>query len=435
MQTTGQAAVRKRRIFYGWWIVAAGAVIQMMNGALLFHGFGAYFVHLHAQFGWSRTMVSGAFSMARAESGILGPFQGWLIDKFGPRAVMQVGIVIFGLGFMLFSQIDSVLTFYLTFLIMAVGSSLGGFMAISTTVANWFARKRSMAFALTMSGFALGGLLVPGLAWSLNTFGWRPTAFASGVAIILIGIPVASLMRQAPEKYGYLPDGDPPHQQTEGGVSPAYATRVSNLGQAAIGFTVKEALKTPTFWFLSVGQAMALLAVSATMVHLIPHLVEKVGLSLEAAGGVVALLTAMSILGQLSGGYFGDRIEKRFGVAVCLLGHMVALLVLAYASTVTLVLVFAVIQGLAWGFRGPLGVAIRADYFGRAHFATILGFSALVMMTGMIAGPLFAGSMADWRGDYQLAFIIVGLLAGVGSVLFLAARKPAPPSAHDHLRR
>ena len=86
------------RIFYGWWIVAAGFGLEGLIGALMFHAYGAYAVLLREEFGWSKTMLSAAFAMARAESGILGPVQGWLTDRFGPRVLIRVGMVIFGVG-------------------------------------------------------------------------------------------------------------------------------------------------------------------------------------------------------------------------------------------------------------------------------------------------------------------------------------------------
>ena len=118
------------RIFYGWYIVAAAGGIQMLAGLLWVQSYGAYVVLLQEDFGWSKALVAGAFALTSIESGVLGPLQGWLVDKFGPRAILRIGILIFGIGFILFSQIDNLITFYLTFALIAVGSSLGGFQGI-----------------------------------------------------------------------------------------------------------------------------------------------------------------------------------------------------------------------------------------------------------------------------------------------------------------
>ena len=133
----------RSRVYYGWWIVVAGAINQTIINLTLGRSFGAYAVLLERDFGWSKTALSAAYSMQQAENGILGPFQGWLIDRFGPKASMRLGITMFGLGFMAFSQINSLTTFYLCYLMLAVGSSLGGFFPVNVIIANWFDRKRA----------------------------------------------------------------------------------------------------------------------------------------------------------------------------------------------------------------------------------------------------------------------------------------------------
>ena len=409
-----------RRVFFGWWIVGAGFSLQAINGGLLFHGFTVYFLPLQDHFGWSGALIAGAFSLSRFESAILGPIHGWAVDKYGARYIVLFGIIVFGIGFLLFSAVNSILTFFLAFAFLSVGSSLGGFLSISATIAQWFSRKRSLAMGISMTGMGLGGVMVPAIAWSVTNQGWQTTAFISGILVWVIGIPSAFLMRHKPEAYGYLPDGDLP-AVVEPGVP-------DGLGDSHVtdgSFSARQALQTPAFWLLSGGHAAALLMVSTVSIHQVPHMVRSVGLSLEAAGGMVALLLAITVVGQLGGGYVADRINKQLLLVVCMLGHAVGMLFLAYATTVPHLLIFAVLHGLAWGVRGPTIQAIRADFFGRAAFGTIMGFSSMVIMVAMIAAPIFAGWMADLRGgDYQLPFTILAGLVGLGSVFFVFARKP-----------
>jgi sugar phosphate permease len=421
MSTTESTRKHPTRIFYGWIIVAGGFLIQLLNGGLLFHAFSAYILPLQAQFGWSRAALSGAFSMARAESGILGPFQGWLIDRFGARSTMLVGNLLFGVGFLLFSRMDTLLSFYLSFALIALGSSLGGFMPITATVTNWFARRRATAMAASMVGMGVGGLLVPVVAYSLTAHGWRATAFVSGLLVLAIGMPASLLMRHKPEPYGYLPDGDPPDGPEKA------ATRRQNKTAADPGFTARQALRTPTFWLLSLGHGSALLVVGAVLVHQVPHMVQSIGLSAEAAAANVALLVAISITGQMTGGYLGDRLDKRLVMFGCMWLHAIALTIFAFATTRAEAALFALLHGTGWGMRGLLINAIRADYFGRAAFASITGFNSLIVMIGMTGGPLFAGFLYDLVGDYQTAFLILAGLAALGSIALFLARKPAPP--------
>ena len=407
-----------RRIFYGWWIVAAGSMIQMLNGGLLFHAFSAYILPLNAEFGWSRSLLSGAFSMAQAEGGILGPLQGWLIDRFGPRAVMRVGITVFGVGFLLFSRMDSIVMFYAAFAMMAIGSGLGTFLPVATTVTNWFRRRRATAMGIFMAGMGVGGLMVPVVVWSLSTHGWRSTSFVSGILVLAIGLPMTQFMRRQPEDYGYRPDGA------------AAPTGDAGSGQAEDpdiedpGLTLGQALRTSAFWMLAIGHASALLVVGAAIVHQIPYMVEGIGLTEGTAAGIVSLLVAMNIAGQVGGGYVGDRVNKRLVITGCLLGHAAALVVFAFVTTFWGAVAFALLHGIAWGVRGPLVISIRADYFGRRAYAQVMGFSSLVMMMGMTTGPLVGGFLRDVTGTYSSAFVILAALAACGSVAVFLARKP-----------
>ena len=387
----------------------------------MFHAYGAYVVLLRGEFGWSKTMLAAAFSMARAESGILGPVQGWLTDRFGPRILIRVGVVIFGLGFILFSQITSAVAFFLTFFLIALGSSLGGYLPIGVAIVAWFRRRRALALSLSATGMPVGGLLTPAVALALTHWGWRWTAFLSGIVIIAVGLPTARLVRHRPEPYGETPDGDPPDGQRP----PASARHTA--APAGAEFTVREALRTPAFWCLAVGHGAALLVVSAVLVHLIIHVTERLGYSLAQGAAVVALMTATQVVAQIGGGFAGDRFSKRAIAAGCMVGHAAALLLLASATAFWMVLAFAVLHGLAWGVRGPLMSAIRADYFGSRSFGTITGMSSMVVMLGMMAGPLVAGLLADRTGSYEIGFQVLAALAAAGSLFFVLAKRPRAP--------
>ena len=170
LESVDQILRPQGRVFFGWWIVLGGAGIYMLSSALLMQSYGAYVVLLHRDFGWSKTLLAGAFSMARIESGILGPLQGWLIDRFGPRAILRIGIVLFGLGFVAFSRVDSLLTFYLTFFLIALGSSLGGFVTV-----------------LLATNFTRG--LVPALVLGAEGGGVRPSVAAACDLQVTVPLP------------------------------------------------------------------------------------------------------------------------------------------------------------------------------------------------------------------------------------------------------
>ena len=404
------------RIFYGWWIVAAGFGIEALVGALMFHAYGAYVVLLREEFGWSKTLLSAAFAMARAESGIFGPLQGWMTDRFGPRILIRTGMTIFGIGFILFSFIGSPVTFFLAFFMMAVGSSLGGYLPVGVALVSWFRRRRALALSISSAGMAAGGFLVQFVALAMTRWGWRWTAFASGVLVLLVGIPLAQIVHHRPELFGEQPDGDR--------VDPAKPVR---RRAALVDFTPREAVRTRAFWCMAVGHGAALLVVSAVMVHLIVHMTERLGYSLQQGAAVLALMTAVQLTAQLGGGWVGDHVNKRAIVVGCMAAHAAGLLLVAHATAFWMVAGFTVLHGAAWGIRGPLMSAIRADYFGAASFGTITGFSSMIVMLGMMGGPLVAGILADRTGSYVPGFQVLAALAAAGSIAFVFATPPSPP--------
>ena len=417
---------RPRTIFYGWWIVFAGGGLQMMVAALMGQAYGAYVVLLRDDFGWSKTSLAAASSLREAESGILGPLHGFMLDRFGPRAVSRLGVVILGIGFMLFSQVQTLWTFYGAFLVMAAGASMCGFLTATTAAVNWFERRRATAISLTSAGFGLGGMLVPLTALSMENFGWRNTAILSGVLVWVVGLPLSQLYRHRPQDMGLEPDGVPPRTQ-------ATLVAASDVSPGGTDFTLGEALRTSSFWWIALGHTSALFVVSSMGVHLVSHVRESQGYSLGQASTVVLMLTFVFMCGNISGGLLGDRVNKRLLVVTCMAMHCIGLLLLSHAVNFWMVLAFTVIHGLAWGWRGPQMTAIRADYFGRSAFGRIMGASNVVIILGTISGPLIAGLLYDRTGNYRIGFDILAGIALTGSVFFMLAKKPAPPERRSRL--
>jgi MFS family permease len=192
-------------------------------------------------------------------------------------------------------------------------------------------------------------------------------------------------------------------------------------------FTAREALRTPAFWLLSLGHGFALFVVHAVSVHSITHMNQGLGYTLEQASLVYTLLTVSQICGVALGWLIGDHFEKRLIAAACMLMHALGLLMLTHALNLAMVLAFAVLHGAAWGLRGPFMQAIRADYFGRSAIGMILGLSFMIIVIGQVGGPMIAGILADLTGNYRLGFTIIALLAGLGSLFFVLARKPERP--------
>ncbi len=402
------------KIFYGWRMVAAGAGIQFLQAALLHQAFGAYLAVLTDERGWSKTALSGAAALQPMETALFGPVLGWIIDRFGPQGMIRAGIVTFGAGFILLSRIDSLVGFYAAFLVIALGSSLCGFFSLNVAIIHWFEKRRARALSSLSLGLALGGIFTPVIAWSLHSYGWRATAFASGVLAILVGWPLARMFHRRPEDRGETVDGLPP--------AAAGAGHPEAIAQRE--YSALEALHTSAFWLLSLGHGLALLVVYAVSVHAITHMKEGLGYSLAGASFVISLVTVGQLGGIVLGWAIGDRFEKRFIAAGCMLAHATGLLMLTYAAGPVMLGAFAVLHGVAWGLRGPFMQAIRADYFGRRSIGMILGLSSVIIVMGQIGGPMVAGLFADLTGNYRAGFTLLAVLTGLGSLCFLFAKRP-----------
>ena len=417
---------KKHRIFYGWKMVWASFGLQVIQSGLLQQSLGAYVAVLREEFGWGKAALAGAAVIQQVENALLGPIQGWLIDRFGSRVMVRSGIIMLGMGFMLFSQVESLTGFYAAFLVIALGSGFSGFFPLTVALMHWFEKKRARALSSMQLGGACGGMLAPLVAMSMLSFGWRTTALAAGVFIILVGFPLASVIRRRPADIGEVVDGLRNSRTEE--AAPAATSPTSAAPAAGPDFTASQAVRTGAFWFISLGHGLSLLVVSAVNVHAITHLKEGLGYALDAAAMVMGLMTAGQFLGILLAGAIGDRYDKRLLSAGCTFFHMTGMLLLTYATSYFMLVGFAALHGVAWGLRGPLMQAMRADYFGRTSTGLIAGLSFMIVLIGQVVGPVVAGALADATGNYRSGFTTLAMLAGLGSVFFLLVKAPVRKS-------
>lgn len=389
----------------------------MLVGGLVQHAYANYAVLLREEFGWGTTLIAFGFALNRVESGLLGPVQGWLLDRYGPRPVMSAGAIIIGIGLMLFSTVSNAVEFFAFYFIVAVGASLAGFITVVTAVVNWFDRKRSLALSLAQAGFPVGGVLIPLVVYCLERYGWRPTAFGSGVVAMVVILGLAQLMHRHPHDVG---------QEIDGG-DEVLADGTVVKRDAALDFTLEQAVRTRAFWFLNLGHATALLVVGSTMTHLSVYLTEEQGFTLQQAGFVGFSLLMLQLVGQLLGGRLGDLMSKQLLVIIAMVGHVTGMLLFTFATAPWMIWAFVPFHGMAWGLRGPLMQAMRADYFGASSFGRIMGWSSMIMMLGTMSGPLIVGFLRDSTGSFTPGFATVTILASVAVVFFAFAGKPTHP--------
>lgn len=426
-------------VFYGWWLVLLSGFVMMLAHVPLFHAMGVWAVALEREFGWTRTQLGLALTFTRIEGGLMGPVEGYLVDRLGARRMVMIGLLVLAAGFLLFSQVNSLWLFYLSYVVMAVGQGFGGWLSLMTMLNNWFVRKRATAIGWANVGSRLGALiLVPAIAWAIDPddpqVGWRTTAMLLGLFTLIVAIPVSSLIRNRPQEYGLLPDGAPTTPQPTQPVSASgQAEEKGVLTKTAVptDYTTSQALRTSAFWFIAFGHGFTSMVIIAIMAHL-GLLIVDAGFDVPTVAWVVAIYTAVAMVAQVVGGYIGDRIPKRVALFIFSTFQSVGVVALTYATTIGGLVLFAFLFGLGFGGRNPLTVAIRGDYFGQAAFGKILGLSTVPMNILMLFAAPFAGWMRDTRGNYEVAFLILAGCSFLGGVCFLLAKRPVlAPIASD----
>ena len=445
--SVGRLRSRAGNAFYGWRLVPVAGLIMTVSTTPMFHAMGLWFVAMEHSFGWSRTQLSMAFAFTRVEGGILGPIEGYLVDRLGTRRLVFIGLLIMGAGWLCFGQIRSLWMFYLAYVIVALGQGLGGWLALTTMLNNWFSRRRATAMGWASSSSRMGSLLlIPALAWAmdpefdrlrrlasnlldieLSRASWSLTATLLGIVVIALAFPLSRFIRNRPEEYGLLPDGDPP--ATAPRRAGPGAARSALASPDRIDFTLQEALRTRAFWLISIGHGFTSMVLIGLVAHLPPMMTDQ-GYSLQTAAFVITAYTAVSMVFQVVGGVLGDRVPKHIALTVFVLIQSGAVFLLTYGpATLPIAYLFAMLFGMGFGGRSPLTTAIRGDYFGRKSFGKIMGLAQVPMNVLLLIAPIFAGVMRDRLGDYTVAFTVLACCSAFGALLFFFAKRPAPPTA------
>jgi MFS family permease len=404
----------------GWWVVVGGSVLLTLQNGLILSAFGAYLVTITADTGWTPGVIALGYAILQLGNGFLAPLTGWCCDRFGTRAVSRAGTLATAAGFALASQAGDAGHFIGAVSVIALGCSAAGIMPLTVAVVQTITERRTLALGLLPTGIALGGLVVPLVTWALDGFGWRATFLGVAAVILVIGIPAGSFLPRERRGRRAAPPAVPDEPAPDPDAGPSH-----NLGGA---------LRTTAFWLLVLGHGTALVAVSAVNLHLVPLMTNHHGIPLATAGLTVAVMSTTQLLGQVVTGFIGDRVDKRWLAAACMVVQTGVLIVLATASGVELVVAAAVVHGIAWGLRGPVMTAMRTDYFGTGSFGTIMGWSTGFVSIGLVVGPLLVTAIEGGPGGYPWAFLTLAMVTAVGSVTFAVLRRPRagamPARAH-----
>ena len=418
----------RRKVFYGWWIVGAGSVLNMLAGGTYWNGFSVYFLSVSRDLGLSRAATSLAYGLARLEGGLEGPVAGYLVDRLGPRTMIAFGGLLAGLGFILLSQTHSFTMFLLMYVVvLSMGMNAGFNHGVMAAVNQWFIRRKGMAMSIVSMGQSIGGAVVtPTVAIIVLNLGWRTASIISGVAIIAVVIPLSLVVRRSPESVGLLPDGDLAPAIAHSGPSDTASLRFRRH-ITTVDFTAKEAFATTTYWFLAAGMGLRIAAHSGVFVHLVPLIVWK-GQSEATGAFVVAFVSFTSIPLRVFLGWIGDKWAKQKMVGITMLLSAASLAILLRSDgSIWQLLVFAAFFAFAESVSG-MSWSLVGDFFGRTSFATLRGGITLVYSLMAMGTPVFAGRVFDTTGSYDGALIPILVVYLVAAFVFWNIPRPKIPS-------
>lgn len=434
---TAPETQRRPRIFYGWYLVAASFTCNAFTSGAYWQGFQVFFLPILREFGWSRAALSGAFALRQIETGAFAPILGFVVDRIGPKPVIIFGAVLLGIGMVLISYTFSIWSFYLFFMVASIGAS-GTSHAIGWTVVivRWFRRLRGTALGIGVSGPIFTGVVIFLLAWLVGEVGWRWTIRGTGVALILIIVPLAMLIRMNPLQHGWLPDGDRPRGPGEPDrfpEDPEAEREARRARRAALeddqGVTAGVALRTRSFWMASSVFMAMFLGTSALQVHQVP-LFESKGFTTAEAAVTVSLVFLASGVGRIGAGFLADIFEVRYVLALMVGMQAFSWLYLfAYGTTALWASVpFTIFYGIAFGAMVSVRPVLLAQLFGTRALGSLAGMlQATALMSGTV-GPVFMGWIFDINQSYDVAVFTFIVTTAVGLPLAWAIRPAGSPA-------
>jgi MFS family permease len=383
--------------------------------------FSLFFPPIINEFGWERGVTAGAFSFGFLVSGAVSPLIGRLMDRAGPRAVMELGVALMAGGMLLAPLTTQPWHLYLTIGVMVgAGSVCLGYSGQSLFLPNWFNRRRGLAMGLAFAGVGIGSMtLLPWVQLMIEQTGWRTACTAMGILILVVLAPINLLLRKRPEDLGLQPDGDDAPSALSKPVS-----YVVDPDWAGVDWTLSRAIRTARFWWLAVGYFGGLYIWYAVQVHQTKYLLDM-GFSPGVAVWALGAVSLLGIPGQILLGHVSDRVGREWIWSASCLGFAIcfaALIALVRFPSLPLVYVMVLAQGaLGYGLTSIMGAVVLEIFQGK-QFGSIFGTVMLAALAGGAAGPWVTGFLHDRTGSYTLAFAIgIGVSALSAVAIWMAS--------------
>ena len=409
------------RIFYGYWLIGAAFVAQFVSVGSQNYVVGAFLKPMTTDLGWTRSEFTISRTVAQVIMAFTGFFIGAHVDRHGGRRLMLIGIVILSASLYGLSFVKELWQWIaVNGLIMTVGAAMIGNLVVNVTLSKWFVEKRGIAVALASMGVSMAGvLLTPAMTRVIDEWGWRAGWRWMGVGSLICIVPVALIMRRAPEDHGLHPDGRTTAQVAAGAGERA---RVD----FAASFTRHEALRTFSFYMLVFSFGMFGLTIGVMLLHTIPFMTDA-GHSRSTAAFMITLASIPALISKPFWGLLMDKTDpKRLASASALItGASILVITLSVrADNDPVIWTGFLLLGFGWGGMIPLQELIWATFFGRRHLGSVRSAGLPFSLFLGAGAPLLVSEYVDRVGDYDGAFFTVAGLNLAAAVLLMFIRKP-----------
>jgi OFA family oxalate/formate antiporter-like MFS transporter len=415
-----EALASRLPFFYGWVILGCVCAAGFSRQGPAVATLSIFIEPMTAEFGWSRTEISGAVSIGGILGALVSPLLGPFLDRNGARAVLCFAVLLTAIPLLLLSFTESLFVFYLLYCVARMNFAGPYDLGIYGSIVNWFVRRRTFVTSISTVALMSGLVAMPMIAHLvMQASGWRTAWLAVGVTVLLIGfLPTWLLHVRRPEDIGQHPDGERPAPRATAVAAgaPAHALEPA--------FTRRQAVATPAFWLLSLFTLLVYPVQSGISLHQAPFLIER-GLDPAVAAGAVSTFALLSGIAGFTFGFWPRRLGLR--AALALVG-------LAFGASCSLMLTVDDAP-TAYAAAGLFGIGVGglittlpiawADYFGRRSFGAIRGVALSVQVGAQAMGPVLSGVLRDATGSYNASLITFAVLGFTGLAAALVAAPPA----------